>query len=84
MNLSRDEVAGIIESFLNGTSGEWDWDDFISIPLEDPELEAVRRKCAAAREEFPPTQPRQYCGEQGVETMRRIAAELRAGATPNI
>jgi hypothetical protein len=26
--LGRDEVATIIENFVEGTGGKWDWDDF--------------------------------------------------------
>jgi hypothetical protein len=29
------EVADIIERFLDGGTVEWDWDDFLSIPLAD-------------------------------------------------
>lgn len=37
------EVAGFIRDFLEDRGGEWDWDDFTSVPLADPELEAIRR-----------------------------------------
>jgi hypothetical protein len=38
------EVAGYIRNFLEGECGEWDWDDFISIPIADPALETVRKR----------------------------------------
>lgn len=37
------EVAGFIRDFIDGTGGEWDWDDFTSVRLANPELEAIRR-----------------------------------------
>jgi hypothetical protein len=36
------EVAQFISNFLSGTGGEWDWDDFTSVPITNPALEAIR------------------------------------------
>ncbi|MDO8423156.1 MAG: hypothetical protein Q7S99_13450 [Parvibaculum sp.] len=36
------EVVGYVRDFIEGTGGEWDWDDFTSISIEDPRLEAIR------------------------------------------
>lgn len=38
------EVAGFIRDFLDGTGGDWDWDDFTSVPIADAELESLRRE----------------------------------------
>ena len=46
-NRSADEVAQYLRDFLNGTGGDWDWDDFISIPIADPRLEDIRERAAA-------------------------------------
>jgi hypothetical protein len=78
MELSREDVADTIETFVSGMGAESDWDDFISIPIKDPELESIRIRCALMRDEFPPTHPRDFCSDAGLETMRRIAAGLRA------
>lgn len=40
-------VAKSIAAFLDGTSGEWDWDDFTSFRLRDPAVEGVRRRALA-------------------------------------
>ncbi|WP_374471554.1 hypothetical protein [Phenylobacterium sp.] len=37
-----EEVVGFIEDFLEGTGGDWDWDEFESVPITDPTLEAIR------------------------------------------
>jgi len=42
MRRTRDEVADYIENFLNGNGGPWDWDDFTSVRIDDPELDQVR------------------------------------------
>jgi len=43
-----DDVVGFLRDFLDGTGGEWDWDEFESVPITDPELEALRRRAARA------------------------------------
>ena len=43
-NLTAAGVRGYISDFLEGRDGEWDWDDFTSIALSDPELEKVRQE----------------------------------------
>jgi hypothetical protein len=70
------EVADIIEKFLDGTGGRWDWDNFISVRIDDPELDAIRRTCCAVQHEDP--DPGRYCGPTGIETMRALITSLRA------
>jgi hypothetical protein len=78
MTRAPEEVANTIESFVNGTADQWAWDGFISIRLDDPRLEAIRQKCVAIREEFPPSDPRAYCSDAGLAAMRQIVQDLRA------
>jgi hypothetical protein len=40
---SPEEVAGFIRDFIEDSGGEWDWDDFISVSIKDPRLEAIRK-----------------------------------------
>lgn len=39
---STDEVAGFLRDFLDDSGGQWDWDEFESVPITDPELEQIR------------------------------------------
>lgn len=39
---SADEVAGFLRDFLHNSGGQWDWDEFESVPITDPELEQIR------------------------------------------
>ncbi len=78
MKRTREEVANTIEGFVNGTGNQWAWDGFISIRLDYPELEALRQKIVALPVEFPPSNPRDYCSEAGMEKMRQIVQDLRA------
>jgi hypothetical protein len=36
------EVAGFIKDFLDSTGGDWDWDDFTSVPIRDLRLDQIR------------------------------------------
>jgi hypothetical protein len=72
---TKAEVADIIERFLNGGGGGWDWDDFLSIPIADPELDEVRQRCDATRDDG---YRNQWCGSAGIAELRRIVAELRS------
>ena len=80
MKRSAEEVASTIEGFVNGTGNQWAWDGFTSIRLDDPELEAIRQRIVALPAEFPPANPRDYCGEAGMEKMRQMLQELRGGS----
>jgi hypothetical protein len=77
-----ESTASIIEAFVDGKSGLWDWDDFTSIKKKDAFLESVRRRCISVRDEYPPKSEGAYCGPEGVELMRALARELRAKAAP--
>ncbi len=76
-NLARQEVAHILQDFLDGTGGKWDWDDFTSaMSLEDPYLEKIRTRCLLLDREFPPAKRGEYCNEQGLEVIRGYIREL--------
>jgi len=64
---TRAEVTEILESALI-TQGDDAFDDFVSVPILDPNLEAIRRKCIevvlAPKSEFD-------------ETLRAALADLR-------
>ena len=80
MKRTREQVADAIDGFVNGTGNQWDWDGFTSIRIDDPELEAMRQRCIAVRDEFPPERVTDYCGPAGMEAMRKMVGELRARA----
>jgi hypothetical protein len=74
---TRAEVKAEILKFLDGSGGDWDWDDFTSVPIKDPFLDAVRRFCLTARTGFPPEEgERTYCNDDGLRLMRMIAEAL--------
>ena len=63
---SPGEVAAYLRNFVDGQGGEWDWDEFISVPIADQTLEAIRQRAAAI--ELPVT-------DVGVATLRELLGE---------
>lgn len=63
------EVAGYIRDFIEGTGGEWDWDDFISVPIADPALDAIRLGAGAVP--LPVT-------SEGLNQLRQLLARAKA------
>ena len=48
-DLTSDDVADYLQNFIDGRGGDWDWDDFTSIPISDPALEAIRQEAEMVR-----------------------------------
>ena len=82
MKLSKDEVADAIQDFLDGKGGAYDWDDFISIPISDQQLDEIRKICAGLPKTFPPGIAQAYCGAEGMALLRKTVAELK-GVSPS-
>ena len=40
------EVIGFIQDSIEGTGGDWDWDEFECVKLRDPVLESFRLRAA--------------------------------------
>lgn len=45
-DLTPKEVESYLRDFLDGRGGAWDWDDFTSIRIADPTLDAIREQAA--------------------------------------
>ena len=74
---SRGEMADTIERFVQGICSRWNWDDFCTAPIIDPQLDAIRLRCAGLPEEFPSAQKGHYCSEAGFEALREMVRQLR-------
>ena len=72
--VSADDVVTYLRDFLEGTGGEWDWDDFISIEIADPQLEAIRKRACALR--LPPQ-------DEDLALLRGLLSEAEAIAASN-
>jgi len=68
-----DDARSAISAFLQGTGGEWDWDDFTSTPLKDDYLDAIRRVCLFLPNMFPPeADSGAYCNPEGLRALRAV------------
>ena len=77
--LSNQEVAQILEDFLEGRGSRWAWDDYtLGMSFEDGHLEEIRIRCVGLSREFPPDKPNEYCNEQGLALIRDYIKQLRA------
>ena len=74
---TRLEVAEDLQIFADGRDGPWEWDDFVSIGIRDPELDAIRARVAELDREYPPGEQDKYWNPAGVAVVRKIARKLR-------
>ncbi|OGV61499.1 MAG: hypothetical protein A2283_12755 [Lentisphaerae bacterium RIFOXYA12_FULL_48_11] len=81
-NPSPDKIAQAIEAFVNGTCGPYDWDDFMTCPSDNPELEAIRKECEQVETQFPARGPNEWCNPEGGQTLLKIAQRIRGKAQP--
>jgi hypothetical protein len=77
MDYTNAEVREIIINFLDGTGGRWDWDDFISRRIQDPQLEAIRQQAAELPDHYPPDLPNLYSNADGKRALRELAESLK-------
>lgn len=78
---TRAEVAQILADLVQGTGGRWDWEDFISNPIQDDRLEEIRARCTHLDDEFPREANHSFTGPGGYEVIRRFIDELKASET---
>lgn len=77
-NLTPEEVYRTIESFIDGTCGDWDWDDFMYAPIDDLYLKDIREKCFNLRDEYPSNNPNEYCNEEGLKILKQFLSDLKS------
>jgi hypothetical protein len=68
---ARQDAIKSIRGFLDGTGGDWDWDDYTSVPTGFSDLEELRQFCVGLPDTYPPSSPTWYCNEEGLKVLRR-------------
>ena len=77
--LSYQQVAQILEDFLEGKGKPLAWDGFtLGMSFADKYLEEIRVRCAGLSQEFPPDNPHHYCSEQGLSVIRDYVRRLKS------
>jgi hypothetical protein len=74
---AHEESASAIEAFVDGRGGPWDWDDYESVPEDDPFLESIRLRCCQVPADHPPKEKGHFCSPTGIEVLRSLAREIR-------
>ena len=72
-DLTAEDVASYLEGFIEDRSGDWDWDDFTSIPITNPALEAIRQEAAMVQ------LPVDDAGDAKLRELLTRARSLQAG-----
>jgi len=80
--LTSSEVRKILVSFLDGSGGPWEWDDFTSVPIADSTLDSIRERCAGLWQEFPPERPNEYCSDAGTQVIFDFIQQLTPSELP--
>ena len=75
----RQECVKVIASFLDGSCGDYDWDDFISIKSSDSLVQLVKDYCADSDFLYPPDKTGQWCNEQGAQKLEELVQLLKNG-----
>jgi hypothetical protein len=74
--LTKAEVRQILVSFLDGSGGPYDWDDFTSMRITDPFLDHIRDRCERLWDEFPSERPNEYCSDSGTKIIEQFIKQL--------
>jgi len=75
-----DEVADLIEGFLDGTGDDWDLDDLTSVPIADPRLNQIRSELLRIENRCPGGADG-HLSVEGVAKLRAIVRRLRGQAS---
>ena len=77
--MTYNEVADIIERFVNGTGGALEWDGYtMGMKCEDPFLRTIQGRCRALWIEFSPAEKGHYTSAEGFSVLKDLIKELRS------
>ncbi len=80
--MNTHEAADLLERFIEGTNGTWEWDDFTLGPRSsDSQVRVLQERMAQLPSEFPPEGRGAYCSEAGISFIRSRIKELRSSAS---
>jgi hypothetical protein len=77
--LTREEVAQLLQGFVDGSGGDWDWDDFaLGMTFTDKRLQEIQKRVRELSFEFPPLIKTSFTNEEGIKVIHDLIRELRA------
>lgn len=76
MEISRQDFAHFLRSFLDGTCDEWDFDNYTAGSIKTPEVEECRVRLLELPDKYPPENSGEYCNIQGEQEIKRMISFL--------
>ncbi len=76
------EIIKTISDFIEDKDGKWDWDDFATVPLKNPDLERIRKECYEIRFKYPSKDKHAYCSHEGIEALEELVSKLKQMPSP--
>lgn len=76
----QQDVADLIDRFVGGAIGKYEWDDFTSLRGRSPGMEALRVEIVAICDKYPATASNQWCSAEGLQQLQAVGRRLRDGA----
>jgi len=73
---SIEEITKLIADFIEGKGGPYDWDDFVTLPLQNPDREKIRKECFEIYHNYPSKKKTEWCSEEGMQQLRKLYAQL--------
>jgi hypothetical protein len=70
-------IAATIRNFIEGKGGDHDWDDFLTFPMKDSVLDAIRLECENIQTQYPADKKGMWCSHAGIEKLKAIEERLR-------
>ena len=77
INRTREEVAAILQRRLSDAPDWNEWDDFICIPIADPNLETIRKECLVLEQRGDSAEAPSFLSAEAIERYRTLVTELR-------
>lgn len=65
-----------VRKFLDGGGDPWAWDDFLSVPTNDPGVSRLQGLCRQLPSEYPPERKIDYCSDAGPLYLRSVVEEI--------
>jgi hypothetical protein len=65
-----------IREFLDGKGDPWAWDDFLSVPTNDPAVSSLQGICRQLPSQYPPERKIDYCSNAGMLYLRHVLEEM--------
>jgi hypothetical protein len=77
--MNYNEMAGVIERFVDGSTEPWEWEEyFLVMKYDDPFLRYFQQRVLRISFEFPSNSPGEYTSHEGLAALKELARELRS------